>query len=334
MPDEGPPNSTFRPRVAPPTAPRTRPSPAGSAGAPLLGLRWVPDSSLRPLRYLPNPQASPAPVGGVGTGAGGRDWWTPARASTPGGAPRSGRIFDDDAATTATRGGARGASGTPGTAAGENDGGDGHAGGHHGEALKLQQHIRVLNQRLGEAHESVRQKVEQIRWLKEMTKDDASRARVARWMRGPLLRVFLGWKRVVRESTKRALAELQDEATTRSTRHGELQARCDELARDHAVLHAVLDHTLAAAVRRRLEGRLLECFRRWAPLRRAVGAQHAARAPLARRTFRWTPPPPRAPACPAPRRRRRARLRPPASTRATTAASAICGGGAARRATA
>ena len=37
-------------------------------GAPLFGLRWVPDSQLRPLRYLPNPQASP---GGLA------DWWQP-----------------------------------------------------------------------------------------------------------------------------------------------------------------------------------------------------------------------------------------------------------------
>ena len=52
------------------------------------------------------------------------------------------------------------------------------------------QHVRLLTQRLADAEESVRQRSEQIRWLKEMTKDETRRARVSRWMSGPVLRVF------------------------------------------------------------------------------------------------------------------------------------------------
>ena len=48
------------------------------------------------------------------------------------------------------------------------------------EALRLHQSVRALSQRLEEAQETVRQKSEQIRWLKEMTKDEARRTRVAR----------------------------------------------------------------------------------------------------------------------------------------------------------
>eukprot|EP00966_Prymnesium_polylepis_P162321 3751664-Prymnesium_polylepis.1 len=106
---------------------------------PLFGLRWVPDAQLRPLRYLPNPDA-----GGDG----------------------------DELAYPPT-------TPTPTTAAYPAD----------GASHKLQQSVRSLTMRLADAEESARQKSEQIRWLKEMTKDDARRARVSRWMSGPCAHV-------------------------------------------------------------------------------------------------------------------------------------------------
>ena len=146
----------------------------------------------------------------------------------------------------------------------------------------------------------------------------------ARWMPCPLLQVFPAEARRARvdEARARRAAGRGDDAE-----HAPASSRRSATSSRATTVLAVLDHTLAAA----LEGRLLECFRRWAPLRRA-GAQHAARAPLARRTFRMD----------ARRRaRRRAPLRAAAAaralpswppTRATTAASSICGSGAATHA--
>ena len=95
---------------------------------PVFGLRWIPDGSLRPLRYLPSPQQRAAAEGSGGT---------------------------------AEPGGARDLLPAP-------------------SPLQQTQHLRLLTQRLADAEESVRQRSEQIRWLKEMTKDDARRARVSR----------------------------------------------------------------------------------------------------------------------------------------------------------
>ena len=141
---------------------------------------------------------------------------------------------------------------------------------------QLQQSVRALTERLDEANESVRQKSEQIRWLKEMTKDEARRSRVARWLRGPLLRVFTAWKRCVREAMQRALRELQRESDARAARQRELQAASDEMSREHAVLQCALGSYFAAAQRARTGARLAEAFRRWAPLRRRVVAAGAA----------------------------------------------------------
>ena len=215
--------------------------------APLFGLRWVPDSSLRPLRYLPNPSASPA----------GSEWW---QAHTP--LPRGTTTTAAENTSSPDRG-----ESTPG-------------GGDDREAMKLRQSNRSLTQRLGEAQESVRQKVEQIRWLKEMTRDDASRARVARWMRGPLLRIFMAWKRVVRDSVKRALDDVQAEFAAASQRHRELQARCDDLSREHAVVQVALEHYYTKAHRKRQNKQLEACFRRWAPLRLSMSGRFSGLSPL------------------------------------------------------
>ena len=126
----------------------TRGLPQRTMSEPVFGLRWIPDGSLRPLRYLPSPQQRAA--------AAEPDL---ARDVPPAPSP-----------------------------------------------LQQTQHLRLLTQRLADAEESVRQRSEQIRWLKEMTKDDTRRARVSRWMSGPLLRVFAAWKRCVRESVRSALA--------------------------------------------------------------------------------------------------------------------------------
>ena len=174
--------------------------------APLFGLRWVPDSSLRPLRYLPN--ASAGLGAGVGAAASGSaassdrapDWLRGGASSSN--ATLTPRARAGAAVTPSRSGAGASADGAPDTY------GD-SAGGAH----KLQMSLRMLTQRLSEAQESVRQKSEQIRWLKEMTKDDASRARVSRWMRGPLLRVFNAWKRCVRDSARTALEDLSAEAS-------------------------------------------------------------------------------------------------------------------------
>lgn len=192
---------------------------------PLFGLRWVPDSQLRPLRYMP----SSTPMRGDDD----ESWRNPPNSvHTP-----SGPAPKEEGAIT----------------------------------QKLQQDVRMLTQRLTEAQESVRQKVEQIRWLKEMTKDDASRARVARWMRGPLLRVFQAWKREVRHSTRRALEDLQVEHDANAARGRELQARCDDLSREHAVLQVALEHYFGVALAERERRQVAACWRRWVPLRRAIG---------------------------------------------------------------
>ena len=214
-----------------------------AGGAPLFGLRWVPDSQLRPLRYLPNPHASPA----------GSDWWMPQAT------PRTGGSLGSSARETEeTR--ERPVQSPPSSVEVESDG------------VKLRQSVRALTQRLAEAQDSVRQKVEQIRWLKEMTKDDASRARVARWMRGPLLRVFVAWKRVVADTTRRALSDLQSEFASSTTRHRELQARCDDLSREHAMLQAAIEHYFKAAGAARSKRQLEASWRRWAPLRLNVSS--------------------------------------------------------------
>ena len=223
------------------------------SGAPLFGLRWVPDEQLRPLRYLPaaylpGHSRVPAQDAGGGGGGGDDDWWRGAAASSSSRAAAS-------------------ASPSPGPAEASFE-----VGASSASALKLQQSVRVLTQRLSEAQESVRQKSEQIRWLKEMTKDDASRARVARWMRGPLLRVFLAWKRCVREAAHAALDDLRGEVSSAKAREHELQAKGDDLSRDHAVLQAALDHFFDAALANRAKARLRVCWRRWAVIRLVIAS--------------------------------------------------------------
>ena len=223
------------------------------SGAPLFGLRWVPDEQLRPLRYLPaaylpGQSRVPAQAGGGGGKGGDDDWWRGAAASSSSRAAAS-------------------ASPSPGPAEASFE-----VGASSASALKLQQSVRVLTQRLSEAQESVRQKSEQIRWLKEMTKDDASRARVARWMRGPLLRVFLAWKRCVREAALAALDDLRGEVSSAKAREHELQAKGDDLSRDHAVLQAALDHFFDAALANRAKARLRVCWRRWAVTRLVIAS--------------------------------------------------------------
>ena len=223
------------------------------SGAPLFGLRWVPDEQLRPLRYLPaaylpGQSRVPAQAGGGGGKGGDDDWWRGATASSSSRAAAS-------------------PSPSPGPAEASFE-----VGASSASALKLQQSVRVLTQRLSEAQESVRQKSEQIRWLKEMTKDDASRARVARWMRGPLLRVFLAWKRCVREAALAALDDLRGEVSSAKAREHELQAKGDDLSRDHAVLQAALDHFFDAALANRAKARLRVCWRRWAVTRLVIAS--------------------------------------------------------------
>lgn len=246
--------------------------------APLFGLRWVPDSSLRPLRYLPNASAGLGAGPGAGTGAGAgasgcgsssdraADWLRGGSSTTAMLTPRA--KAGPAMSPSRSRVGAS-ADGAPDTY------GDSASGAH-----KLQMSLRMLTQRLSEAQESVRQKSEQIRWLKEMTKDDASRARVSRWMRGPLLRVFNAWKRCVRDSARMALEDLSAEVETNTARHRELQARCDDLTREHAVLQAALEHFFRDATLARRRASLLASWRRWQPLRHVV----VARAPTARRS--------------------------------------------------
>ena len=211
------------------------------ANAPLFGLRWVPDAQLRPLRYLPN-ALNAAPTSDP-------NWWR---------SRQEGRDTEKDTVTPQRK------SATPGTVADESPVGAGSAA---AASVKLQQSVRILTQRLTEAQEAVRQKSEQIRWLKEMTRDDASRLRVARWMRGPLLRVFLAWRRCVRESQRRALDDLTAELSSHSSRQRELQVQSDDLTREHAVLQTAIEHYFNAAIVQRGRRRLAECWRRWAPLR-------------------------------------------------------------------
>ena len=179
---------------------------------PVFGLRWIPDGSLRPLRYLPSPQQRAAAEGSGGTAEG--------------------------------PGGARDLPPAP-------------------SPLQQTQHLRLLTQRLADAEESVRQRSEQIRWLKEMTKDDARRARVSRWMSGPLLRVFAAWKRCVRETVRAAHSTLQQELSEGAVLQREVQGRCDEMMREQLVLRAVLEHFFDSALQRRNTAALATALRRW-----------------------------------------------------------------------
>ena len=179
---------------------------------PVFGLRWIPDGSLRPLRYLPSPQQRAAAEGPGGTAEG--------------------------------LGGARDLPPAP-------------------SPLQQTQHLRLLTQRLADAEESVRQRSEQIRWLKEMTKDDARRARVSRWMSGPLLRVFAAWKRCVRETVRAAHSTLQQELSEGAVLQREVQGRCDEMMREQLVLRAVLEHFFDSALQRRNTAALATALRRW-----------------------------------------------------------------------
>ena len=178
---------------------------------PVFGLRWIPDGSLRPLRYLPSPQQRAAAEGPGGSAMG-----PPSHDLPPAPSP-----------------------------------------------LQQTQHLRLLTQRLADAEESVRQRSEQIRWLKEMTKDDARRARVSRWMSGPLLRVFAAWKRCVRESVRAAHSALQQELSEGAARQREVQARCDEMMREQLVLRAVLEHFFDSTLQRRNTAALAAALRRW-----------------------------------------------------------------------
>jgi hypothetical protein len=178
---------------------------------PVFGLRWIPDGSLRPLRYLPSPQQRAAAEGLGGTEG---------------------------------RGGARDLPPAP-------------------SPLQQTQHLRLLTQRLADAEESVRQRSEQIRWLKEMTKDDARRARVSRWMSGPLLRVFAAWKRCVRETVRAAHSTLQQELSEGVVLQREVQGRCDEMMREQLVLRAVLEHYFDSTLQRRNTAALATALRRW-----------------------------------------------------------------------
>ena len=150
--------------------------------APLLGLRWVPDSQLRPLRYIPTPPRTPA-----------------ASSSPP--QPSAEEVL------------------TP---------------------AHLQSKVRLLKQRLGDTEDAVRQKTEQIRWLKEMTKTDARRARVNRWMSGPLVRVFVAWRRAVREAVRGRREDLEEERDGATERARALQKECDEQLRENGVLQAAI----------------------------------------------------------------------------------------------
>ena len=200
--------------------------------APLLGLRWVPDSQLRPLRYIPTPPRTPA-----------------ASSSSP--QPSAEEVL------------------TP---------------------AHLQSKVRLLKQRLGDTEDAVRQKTEQIRWLKEMTKTDARRARVNRWMSGPLVRVFAAWRRAVREAVRGRREDLEEERDGATERARALQKECDEQLRENGVLQAALEvffrraHDKRVALGVRRAWRALACRRAVlhkrgrAPERRALTALAAAAA--------------------------------------------------------
>ena len=65
-------------------------------------------------------------------------------------------------------------------------------------------------------------------------------------MRGPLLRVFTAWRRCVSDSVRRALVDMQSECASGTMRLKELQARCDDLSLEHAVLQVALEHFFRA----------------------------------------------------------------------------------------
>ena len=227
--------------------------------APLLGLRWVPDSQLRPLRYIPTPPRTPA-----------------ASSSSP--QPSAEEVL------------------TP---------------------AHLQSKVRLLKQRLGDTEDAVRQKTEQIRWLKEMTKTDARRARVNRWMSGPLVRVFAAWRRAVREAVRGRREDLEEERDGATERARALQKECDEQLRENGVLQAALEVFFRRAHDKRVA---LGVRRAWRALacRRTV-LHKRGRAPSAARSPRSPPPPP-----PAAARPRSARAPPTAATAAPRARR--CGG--------
>lgn len=138
--------------------------------------------------------------------------------------------------------------------------------------LRMQQQVRSLQARLAAAEERVAQKSEQVRWLKEMTKLESRRHRVSRWMSGPLLRVFGGWRRVVREAKRKALAEAEAAAAEGSIHARQLQLECDELLAEHGTLSLSLEAHLRRATRDRTAAGLARLFRRWRSLRQVRGS--------------------------------------------------------------
>ena len=191
----------------------------------MMGLRWIPDGALRPLRYLPSPKARAA--AGISGGT-----------VEPGGAPDMPQM----------------PSSMPGTPM-------------MPSPVQQTKHLRLLTQRLADAEESLRQRSEQIHWLKEMTKDDGRRAGVSRWLSGPLLRVFAAWKRCVRETIRAAHSTLQQELSEGAVRQREAQGRCDELMREQLVTRAVLEHFFDCALQRCNTTALATAVRRWGLLR-------------------------------------------------------------------
>ena len=154
------------------------------------------------------------------------------------------------------------------------------ASGTDGASHRLQQSVRSLTLRLADAEESVRQKSEQVRWLKEMTKDDARRARVSRWMNGPLLRVFAAWKRVVRNTIRSTLGDLEAQVATTTARQRALERDCDELTRESAVLQQALERFFRIALDDRVRANVRSALRRWGSLRQRMRRRksHAAAA--------------------------------------------------------
>ena len=147
-----------------------------------------------------------------------------------------------------------------------------------GPSHKLHQSVRSLTMRLADVEESVRQKSEQIRWLKEMTKDDDRRARVSRWMSGPLLRVFAAWKRVTRNAIRSSLEDLEAQLKESTARQREVQAQCDDLIRECGVLTVALERFYHVAAVDRQRANLRCSFRRWGATRLHVRTHRRADA--------------------------------------------------------
>jgi hypothetical protein len=146
--------------------------------------------------------------------------------------------------------------------------------------------VRALTKRLAEADERVQQKSEQVRWLKEMTKLEARRPHLGRWINGPILRAFNGWKRMVREARREALSLATLAAAAAETRARELQSECDLLFSEHSAQALTLDYFLQGMIRARVAGRVRGCFRRWAALRPVGQLAAAAAAARAMGTMR------------------------------------------------